>query len=344
VEIKRIAIAVLLVIGLASNGFAADTAKQVDFLAAGLEKDGSTCSGCKVYTYEAGTTTAKTAWTDREKTTPATNPVVLDSEGRAELFADGVYKMVVKTSADVSYFDIDGVSYGEEGLQTATLSSYDSLAEAVADIGATKTVLIIDATDTLDANVTIPSTMTLLVMLRDAITLNSKTLTVNGDIWAGAFEWVIGSGTFAGSPIVQVYDSTWTASTVTDSATPSHKSLDALIAPIANSGTPNANTIYNGSVIKGWAAFVSGETTVGYNIASASQASGTYTVVWDRDFANTNYAVFLSSQSSTITYPSYDAVNTRSVGQTTANHYEDSGGGYAKGEAEEFYIMVIGTQ
>jgi hypothetical protein len=133
--------------------------------------------------------------------------------------------MVVKTSADVTILTMDGISYGPQGDQWTALSSYGSLSEAIADIGATDTVLLIDTTDTLNANVTVPTNVTLMCTKPDAITLNSKTLTVNGGIWSPAIECFIGTGTFTGSPIVQFYDPTWTASTVTDSATPSYKNI-----------------------------------------------------------------------------------------------------------------------
>ena len=99
VSLKRIGIALLLLI-CATSAFGGSTARQVDFLAAGLEKDGDPCTGCKVYTYETGTTTAKTTYLDRLKAGNQTNPIILDSEGRAEVFADGLYTMVIKTVDD----------------------------------------------------------------------------------------------------------------------------------------------------------------------------------------------------------------------------------------------------
>jgi hypothetical protein len=246
----KIKYALVILLAMCSLAYGADVARQVDFLASGLEQDGNALSGGKVYTYEAGTTTAKTCYINRSKANKAANPVILSSEGRYTLFCDGVYKMVITDSSDVTLVTMDGITYGEEGLQTATLSSYGSLAEAVADIGSTKTVLIIDTTDTLNANVTVPSNITLVAMTRDAITLNAKTLTMNGDIWAGAFEWIIGTGTFAGSPVVQFYDPTWTASTVTDSATPSYKNLTmsepTLLTPVI-ADFSNATHIHNGA-------------------------------------------------------------------------------------------------
>ena len=79
-------------------------------LASGIMNDeGDPISGGKVYTYEAGTLTNKTTYTDRDKTTPAANPVILDTYGRAEIYADGLYKIVVKDSDDVTLWDLDNV-------------------------------------------------------------------------------------------------------------------------------------------------------------------------------------------------------------------------------------------
>jgi len=175
--VKRFAILVFILL-FCYNAFAATTARQVDFLAAGLEKDGDPCTGCKVYTYETGTTTAKATYLDRAKASPATNPIVLDSEGRAEVFADGLYKFVIKTAADASYFDIDGLDYGATSANFTALSQYSDLSEAINDIGSTATVLLIDTTETLGANLTIPSNVTLMVTTPDAINLNTKTLTI----------------------------------------------------------------------------------------------------------------------------------------------------------------------
>lgn len=247
-DIKKIFIVIALICAIAIPVYGASVGKQVDFLAAGLEQDDAALSGGKVYTYEAGTTTAKACYTDREKTLAETNPIILDSEGRTTAFCDGVYKMVIKSSADVTLVTMDGVSYGGEGISTAKLSSYGSLAEAVADIGGTKTVLLLDTTDTLNAAVTVPSNITLVALERDAITLNTKTLTVNGDIWAGAFEWIVGTGTFAGSPVVQFYDPTWTASTVTDSATPSYKAIQLVGAVLNSVGAITNKTVFSNTV------------------------------------------------------------------------------------------------
>ena len=64
-------------------------------------------SGGLVYTYEAGTTTAKATY--QEDDTENTNPVVLDSTGRAEIYGTGSYKFVLKTSAGVTIWTLDNI-------------------------------------------------------------------------------------------------------------------------------------------------------------------------------------------------------------------------------------------
>lgn len=89
------------------------TAIQVESLWNGLrDNNGEPLAGGKVYTYEAGTTTPKALFTASDKSTSATNPVILDGYGRAQVWADGRYKFVVKTSADVTLYTLDNLLYG----------------------------------------------------------------------------------------------------------------------------------------------------------------------------------------------------------------------------------------
>jgi hypothetical protein len=277
---KLIGIALILL--LATSAFSASTARQVDFLAAGIEKDGDPCTGCKVYTYETGTTTAKATYTNRAKGSEQTNPIVLDSEGRAEVFADGLYKMVIKTAADGAYFDIDGLDYGASGATFTSLSQYDGLEEAISDIGGTETVLVIDTTDELNNSFTVPTNVTLHVFQYDSIDLNGKTLTVNGGIVAPPIEWLIGTGTFTGSPIVHYYDTAWTASTLTDSATPSYSDINLGNPTVTGNLVVNGTSQFNDAVsIQNTSAFYNSavfNTTTTFN----EKAVFTNTVVWTK--------------------------------------------------------------
>ena len=77
-------------------------ATQIEMLMAGLLYDGEPVSGGKVYTYIAGTSNATSLYTEQDKSTYAANPIVLDSQGRATVYADGVYKFVVKDADDAT--------------------------------------------------------------------------------------------------------------------------------------------------------------------------------------------------------------------------------------------------
>lgn len=57
---------------------------------------GTPCSGCKLYAFAAGTTTAQDTYIDAQFVTANANPVVLTSAGRASIFlSDRVYKFVL---------------------------------------------------------------------------------------------------------------------------------------------------------------------------------------------------------------------------------------------------------
>lgn len=87
-------------------------AVQVDLLLGGIrDQSGNALVAGKVYTYEAGTTTNKTTWTDVDKTTPAANPIILDAYGRAQIYGDGNYKFLIKTSADATLYTWDDLIY-----------------------------------------------------------------------------------------------------------------------------------------------------------------------------------------------------------------------------------------
>ena len=69
-----------------------------------LDNNGIPLAGGLIYTYSAGTTTPLATYTDATGTTPASNPIVLDSAGRPPnggVWGSGVYKFILKTSAGV---------------------------------------------------------------------------------------------------------------------------------------------------------------------------------------------------------------------------------------------------
>lgn len=89
------------------------TAVQVESLWSGLtDNNGEPLAAGKVYTYNAGTSTPVSLFTASDKSTSATNPLILDAYGKAQVWADGRYKFVVKTSADVTLYTLDNLLYG----------------------------------------------------------------------------------------------------------------------------------------------------------------------------------------------------------------------------------------
>ena len=87
-------VAVLFLFARLSLG--ATKGKQVEFLLSGLVANGQMLSLGKVYTYAAGTTSAKSLYTDAEMTEIASNPLTLDLNGRYVAYGDGLYKFESK--------------------------------------------------------------------------------------------------------------------------------------------------------------------------------------------------------------------------------------------------------
>lgn len=74
---------------------------QIDFLLAGITDSlGNILAGGSVKFYAAGTTTAKNVYTEKEKTNPFTT-YTLDASGAAQLYGDGIYKVLAYDSSSV---------------------------------------------------------------------------------------------------------------------------------------------------------------------------------------------------------------------------------------------------
>lgn len=102
-----------------------------------FDNDGNPLAGGKLYTYAAGTTTPKAAYTDQSATVNASNPVILDSAGRTTIWIDGAYKFRLETAAGVLVEETDNVTaYTPAG--SPIISNDEKLAEQVSvkDYGA----------------------------------------------------------------------------------------------------------------------------------------------------------------------------------------------------------------
>lgn len=78
----------------------------------GLDANGDPVAGGLLYTYEAGTTTPATTYSDVGLTVANANPVVLDSAGRATVFLTpgNSYKFLLKTAAASTVWTADNIS------------------------------------------------------------------------------------------------------------------------------------------------------------------------------------------------------------------------------------------
>src|SRR3990167_2457586 len=99
----------------------------------GFDSNGDPLSSGKLYTYAAGTSTAKDTYTDDGAGTANANPVILDSRGEADVWIDGAYKFVLKDSADVTIWTVDDIGTIAEA---GTLSKTANYTVAAADSGA----------------------------------------------------------------------------------------------------------------------------------------------------------------------------------------------------------------
>ena len=150
-------------------------AQSIDFLLSQVRTSAGALTGGSVYAYAAGTDELKTIWLDRAKTIQAANPYTLDGNGTAALFGDGLYRLVIKTSAGVTVYDRDNIQVvdpasGVDDAIAAAVSVYvvgyttgcDTLAAAVATIGSTRATLQFGADLTIAGNISIPSNIELL--------------------------------------------------------------------------------------------------------------------------------------------------------------------------------------
>jgi hypothetical protein len=70
-----------------------------------VDPNGKPYAGGKLATYVAGTTTPKATWTDIAGTASNGNPIVLDSAGRAIIYGDGLYRLVLSDAAGNQIWD-----------------------------------------------------------------------------------------------------------------------------------------------------------------------------------------------------------------------------------------------
>lgn len=155
-----------------------------------FNNNGIPCSGCKLYTYIAGTTTPQATYADAALATPNANPIVLDSAGRATVFLGSMsFKFVLTLANGSLLWTVDGIN-----------------ASALA-------LLSLNNTWTGSNDFTGPTIFDGSVTFNTGFTANGPANLLNGGIFQGTFT---GSPTFAGTPTF----SNGFASTVTTGTPP----------------------------------------------------------------------------------------------------------------------------
>jgi len=152
-----------------------------------LDQNGDPYAGGKLYTYESGTTTPQTTYSD-EAGTPNTNPIILDSAGRCDLWLDPAltYTLTLKDSADVlvkTWDNVDGVVSGSVGVTSVNTLTGDVVL-AAEDIGFTTGTAatwfsgddVAEALDSLINKIDLPG---------DLVTASQVPITDAGDYYTG---------------------------------------------------------------------------------------------------------------------------------------------------------------
>ena len=76
-----------------------------------FDANGAPLAGGLLYTYEAGSTTPLTSYTDSTGVSANTNPIVLDSRGEANVWLGAdIYKFALYTSANVLIWTVDNIN------------------------------------------------------------------------------------------------------------------------------------------------------------------------------------------------------------------------------------------
>lgn len=105
------------------------------------DANGVPLSGGKVYTYAAGTTTPQASYTDSTGTVSASNPVILDSAGRATIWLSGYYKIVVKDSNDSTIYTTDNITaLGSTGDMNKSVYDANNIQEQLVGLTAVQTI------------------------------------------------------------------------------------------------------------------------------------------------------------------------------------------------------------
>lgn len=286
---------------------AATNGQVVEFLLSQVRASGVALSGGKVYFYAPGTLIAKKVWLDRGKTTEASNPYTLDSNATAQIYGDGLYRIIIKDSAGVTKYDRDNISIRDISGNVYSAADYASLNAAVTAIGSTPSTLEIASDVTVTANLVIPSTLELMPLNGAKINHGTYTIGYAGSTarWPDAHIFNgTGAITLTKAPEIKVGWMGAVADGVTDNTAAIQKAL----------ATAQISTV--GKVTAGPGVYLTGKIDwPGNNLTLKGSGSG-----YGYNSAATVHTTFKAKTGTTIVF---DLVQTGGVDDRTGNHLVD---------------------
>lgn len=178
-KISRIALALLWWLGLTCAALA-QAALLPDGKQQYFDNNGNPLAGGTINFYIPATTTNKTTWQDSGQTTPNTNPVVLDSAGRAIIYGTGTYRMLLKDSLGNTIYDALTTGQVQGGYTTGGTAAGTANAKTLTASGYTNTNGAMVCFVNNSANT---GAVTLNVNSQGAVAVRSP---FSGDLWSGA--------------------------------------------------------------------------------------------------------------------------------------------------------------
>lgn len=244
-----------------------------------------------IYTYAAGTTTPQNSYTDSTGGTPAANPVVLDSAGKAAMWLSGSYKIVVKDSLGNTISTTDNITTASSAITSAVDSAFtiNNASDATKKIAFSASGITTGTTRT----ITVPDKSGTLAMLSDVATGGMTLLSTVNAVAAA-------SVTFNSTYITNAYNKYVIEF---DGLVNSVSSADLYVTYSTNNGSVYLSSgyfswgqyqPYNSATITGAAATTASQISLGlgngFGLAAATPSSGTL------KFSNPSASAILAMQ------------------------------------------------
>lgn len=79
-----------------------------------VDANGAPLAGGKLLSYEPGTLVPKATYTTQTGAVANPNPVLLGADGRADVWLEGAYRLILTDAQDVQVYDVDNVNVSQD--------------------------------------------------------------------------------------------------------------------------------------------------------------------------------------------------------------------------------------